>query len=396
MKLALERLPYLAERAKDKLANQLRTMASVHSTHKHVLLQLSEAACLRLSSRRVGMGEYIGQAMYDRRLYPHGRLSSFGGWWFKERIHARLNNLRWEGMVTDKLMLYALFRQFGLPHPAVRAAAWGRARACGEVPVFDTPDALALFLREEAGSLYPLFCKPVKGCYGQGAALIEDHEKEGNLLRFSDGTRRHDLDFLQALEDDGWGYLLQDAVRPAPETRPVCGDRVSGLRVIMLLDDDGAFPFRAAWKIPTGGNVTDTFRAGALGNMAGAVDVDSGRVLRTVSAHGVGFRLNQPHPDTGCRVTGMKVPGWEDVVDLLRRAAECFPGFRWQHWDVGLGANGPVLFELNSAGNTDLIQIAYGEGILTEELKAFLARHGDKTEPEHGRVFGEPDGMEDR
>ena len=85
----------------------------------------------------------------------------------------------------------------------------------------------------------------------------------------------------------------------------------------------------------------------------------------------------------------MNTTSWPSRIasELMSRAAECFPGFRWQHWDVGLSAGGPVLFELNSAGNTRVLQVSHGTGIWCDRLRAFLARYGGKTEPTHGSVF---------
>lgn len=385
MKVELARLPYLAGRARVKLADHMRSVASVHRREKHLLLQFLEAARLRLGPGRVGMGEYIAQGMYSKEIYPENELSTLGGWWFKERVHSALNNIRWEGMVTDKLVMYALFNQFGLPHPRVRAAGWRRARFCGDIPVFHSAQALADFLRA-AAPLYPLFLKPVKGSYGRGSARLEGYQPESDRLVLSGGERVEPLSFLRALEDDGWGVLVQDAAKAPEETREICGEAVSGCRIIMLLDDQGARPYRAIWKVPAVHNFFDNFQGGKSGNTISAVDLSTGRVLRTLCGKGAELRVCERHPQTGYPLKGTIVPQWDAIISLLARAAECFPGFRWQHWDVGITDRGPTLYELNSAGNPDIAQMTYGKGIHDDELRAFLSRHADR-EAVAGKVF---------
>src|SRR5690606_32326421 len=119
-----------------------------------------------------------------------------------------------------------------------------------------------------------------------------------------------------------------------------------------------------------------------------AVDVVTGHVQRALAGKGLGLGIIHHHPDSGFRLTGTRLPQWDDIMSLLKRAAECFPGFRWQHWDVGITDRGPTLYELNSAGNTDIAQIAYGKGIYDDELRDFLRRHGGGR-PEAGKVFPE-------
>jgi hypothetical protein len=58
------------------------------------------------------------------------------------------------------------------------------------------------------------------------------------------------------------------------------------------------------------------------------------------------------------------------------RAAAGFPGARWQNWDVALTTRGPVLLELNSAGDLYAAQYITGHGMYTKELREFIRNHG--------------------
>jgi hypothetical protein len=382
----LATIKYYAGRAKGKVAARIKAFIAVRkSGRKSIPAQAREIIRLRLGTTRVKAHEYFSQAIYDDGIYPNKALPEFGGYWFKEVIHAKLNDIRWEGMVTDKLILYGLFSQFGLPHPKVRAVACNYERSYGDTPIFHDLEKLATFLRESM--TYPFFCKPVKGSYARGAARVGSYDRDTDSLTLANGSSVAVVDFLCSLEDgDGWGFLFQDAVLAHPETKKICGDRVCGCRIVMLLDDSGAYPYRIVWKIPTGNNFTDNFDAGKFGNMAAAVDVKTGIATRIVSGNGIDMRLNQPHPNTGYELVGTQIPQWDELMATMKRAAECFPGFRWQHWDVGITSDGPVLFELNSAGNTDLVQISSGKGIYDDQLKAFVQRYANWQRP-IGKLF---------
>ncbi|GEM_PF-444931 len=374
-----------ARRARGALQRRLAPLAAARRDGHGLLAPLRELLALRLGPTRLSSLEYHAMHLCDRQMHPNPEGALYGGLWFKEWVHAQLNNPRWEGMATDKLSMYALFRQLRLPHPEVLALATPQPRRHGDVPVLASREALVDFLRHSRD--YPLFCKPVKGSKAAGSHRIERYDAARDELLLAGGERVSPLSFAAGLDDPtGFGVLFQRALSAAPETRPLCGPTIAGCRVIMLLDDDGAKPFKATWKIPVGSNFIDNYWAGRSGNLAGSLDLDSGRVQRVV--RGIGRNLSEcpRHPDTGAQLPGVQLPRWRETLALLRRAAESFPGFRWQHWDVGLSADGPVLFELNSAGAVDLTQLAEGTGIYDRELREFIARHG-RRRPRGGLLF---------
>jgi hypothetical protein len=356
------------------------------SRHISFFQQINDLIYLKFGKTRMNARDYYEQRLFDKKLYGSDiKLSEFGGYWFKEWIHAQLSDIRWEGMVTDKLILYALFKQFDLPYPKIYAAAFNYKRNYGKAPTFNDPSKLANFIRESIP--YPFFCKPVKGCYGHGAYRVEEYIKSTDHLILSDSSSLSVMDFIFSLSDgDGFGFLFQEAASVNTEIKEICGNVVSGCRIIMLLDDDGAYPFRIIWKIPTGKNHVDNFDHGRYGNMIADIDVKTGIVNRVISSDGDNLVLNQLHPSTNFDFVGYKLPDWDNFISTAIKAAECFPGFRIQHWDLGITNSGPIIYELNSAGNTDTAQMASGKGIYDLQLQEFIKKHGNKKR-KIGRLF---------
>jgi len=321
--------------------------------------------------------EYNEQQLFNKKLYSNNKISEFGGIWFKEWIHAQLNNKRWQGMVTDKLMLHALFNHFKLPCPEIYAVAFNYKRKYGEIPTFNDSERLADFIRNTIP--YPFFCKPVKESQGRGIYRVEKYNKLSDQLILSNGKSMSVLDFIFSLNDgDGSGFLFQQFADTHSELTNICGDIISGCRVIMLLDDSGAQPFRIVWKIPAGTNHIDNFEQGKHGNMIADIDIKTGKIIRNVSSIDNKLIINQRHPTTNFDFTGYQLPNWDELITTAKKAAECFPGFRWQHWDIGISDSGPIIFELNSAGNTNIAQMASGQGVYNSQLNEFIRKYGNK------------------
>jgi hypothetical protein len=374
----------------DAIERRWQPMKQVAASGQRSLAgQVRDMLALRLGATRLSTLEYLNMQLANRQLYREPLAGRYGGRWFKEWIHRQLNNIRWEALATDKASAYALFKQHGLPHPEVVAIASRHSRRYGDIPVLDSRTALAGFLRHKAP--YPLFCKPIKGSKADGSHRIEAYLADSDELLFDCGRRNAVNDFVASLQDPtGFGTLFQHALLPSEETRPVCGDTISGCRIVVLLHDSGAKVFRAIWKVPTAGNFTDNFCAGKSGNLVASVEPHSGRVQRVIGGSGSALGQRTHHPDTGAELVDFQLPGWAELVETVTRAAEHFPGFRWQHWDVGLSDSGPVLFELNSAGAVDLLQIADGRGIFDEELREFVAEYGQSAK-RGGLLFPERD-----
>lgn len=343
--------------------------------HKSITRQLTELCLARLRGQPLTLDEYYQFGLFNTELFEDAEIVRFVGKYGKEWVHKQLNNIRWEGMVTDKLIMYSLLDHFGIPHPRIQALICDIARYAGTLPVIRQVDDLADFLQHRAH--YPLFCKAVKGSYGRGSRRIESFDTDARTLHLSTGQSVALEPFLQScLLGNRFGFLLQDAAEPTPQLHEIVGNLVSGLRMVVFVGDDKATLYRTLWKIPCGNNYIDNFSGGTTGNLVANIDVSTGTVTRVFGGSGLNAKLDLPHPDSGAILDGLVIPGWNDISKMVLRAATCFPDFRWQHWDVGITKSGPTIFELNSAGNTDTIQLASGKGLLDPTLIDFLRKYG--------------------
>jgi len=96
------------------------------------------------------------------------------------------------------------------------------------------------------------------------------------------------------------------------------------------------------------------------GAIGAGIDMATGTTLAAVWQD----RIISDHPDTGNRVTGLKIPNWKGLLEL---AARCFEmtGLGYQGGDIVLDRDrGPMILEINARPGLN-IQIANGAGLLT-------------------------------
>lgn len=300
---------------------------------------------------------------YDERLQR-----TFVGKRLEESLHQLTCQPGSWIVAHDKLTCYGVLQSLGYPVPRTRAVYRRGADFPGMVSIGDR-DALAQALR--GGLEMPYFGKPVRGIRSAGVLSVDAYDADADELRLVHGHSVGVDDLVEALgeyaED---GYLFQERIRQHAEISAICGEAIGTVRVIVLLTLDGPELYRGLWKVPVGSNVADNFWRD--GNLLAALDLQSGRVTRAVQGVGPDMCKIERHPTTGKSLTGITLPAWSSVRDVVLSASKVFPDLRMQAWDVAISTDGPVLVEVNVGGDYNLPQLATGQGMLTERFVEFL------------------------
>lgn len=335
---------------------------------KSPLAQVRDFMALHFGPGRLSLQEYYQFRLFDDSQYSPAAKREFLGFKAQQRLYARHIPMNWRATVGDKIVFYALFSGLGMPIPRTQALLHPNREFDGAEVLRDTA-ALEYYLRDPHS--YPFFGKPVDGIFSLGVASAEAYNAELDCVVLSGGRRISVTDFVAATADYfGRGYLLQERLQPHPDVAPLCDNRVSTVRLMVLLGADGPEIFEALWKIPGKGNIADNFWRD--GNMLAALDIESGQVKRAVRGVGPAQESFTTHPDTGAALEGITLPYWHTVTDLALRAAQAVPGLPLQAWDIALCPNGPVLVEANIGGDVNLPQIASGTGIMNGRLATFV------------------------
>ena len=363
-----------AKRAVLESAREVRTL-----TGKSVVSQLRELARLRFGPGKLTAEDYVLAGVYDDTRYsPAAKQQVLS--WHPSRLARALNDSTWSALCHDKLAFYSFLKGLDLPFPTVYAAYAPQVRSCGAIPMLGSTEAVASFIRN--GIPYPFFGKPIFGQFGGGASSVVAREPGTDRLTFTTGETVGVDDYVRDhVSTSRRGYLFQEPIRQLPAVDRLTGGRAGTLRMVVLRYDDGPRLFRVVWRVPVGRNITDNFQHGAQGNLLADIDPASGRVVRVVQAlPPVKGRVQLPtelqrHPDTGEQLLGVTLPSWDEHVALCLRAAAAFTGLRYQSWDVVMGADGPMLLEINFRGSIDVIQIPGSNGFFDAEFREFWQRY---------------------
>jgi hypothetical protein len=339
------------------------------STKRGVLSILREILALWRGPGKLTPQEYFYYRLWDPAI-PFEEKCRFVGKQAQHAMHLVCNSQYWYCAAADKILFHTIMSGSSLPIPDLVAIS-AAGRTLPGIPNLTTPDALAALLRRP--EFYPLFMKEVGGKYSLSVVSADNYERTTDEVVLLDGTRLSPESLAEKLITPR-GYLVQRRLRQAPALAALFGPRLWSVRVFVTLGKAGPRIHRATAKIATGNNPADNYWR--QGNMLGAVDLESGKIIRSVCGSGAELRLNDPHPDTGRPVVGVQIPDWNIVKEIVVTAAPLFAGINSQSWDVALTEQGAVLLEVNFGGDLNLAQLATGKGVLDAAFSEHLKEWG--------------------
>lgn len=215
-----------------------------------------------------------------------------------------------------------------------------------------------------------IFIKQIDGSWGEGA-FSATRLADGNWSfdgRQGDLAALHQFCMQRLPEVRGW--IVQPLVRNHQTLLKIMSGRALGtIRAVTWSAAGPAQMIYAMVRIPVGKNSADNFVHGTSGNLAAAIDNDSGRLAVAKGSSDPRWPMMcnvEKHPDTGNTITGTQVPYWREMVDLICRAHDSIEGLHTGGWDVAITDDGPVLVELNGTYDVDIIQSCFDRGVLTE------------------------------
>ncbi len=252
-------------------------------------------------------------------------------------------------------------RHFPLADDKVRTKS---ALQAAGVPV---PETLAIFsnLLEVSAAQAALreaeefVIKPASGRQGGGIVIVAGHD--GTHFRRAGGAALPWEDLRRAMGDILFGVhsvgqadrvLVERRIRPHAGLGYLAAMGLPDIRVILL----HGIPVMSMMRIPTAASSgRANLHQGALGV---AIRLADGEAFRAVLRR----RPIDRHPDNGAPLTGFKVPLWDEILDVARRAARALP-LPYLGADVVLAADaGPLIMEVNVRPGLE-IQNVNGRGL---------------------------------
>ena len=339
------------------------------SVKRSVLLLLCEILALWRGPGKLAPQEYFYYRLWDPLISTENK-QRFVGKRAQHLMHLACNSQYWYSTAADKILFHTIMSSTAMPVPELIAIS-ARNRMVIGIPNLIDVDALVTFLRNP--EIYPLFMKEVSGKYSLSVISADSYDQASDEIVLLGGSRRSP-EALATSMNGPRGYLVQRRLRQDAALAAQFGPRLWSVRVFVLQGKAGPQIHRATLKIATGNNPADNYWR--QGNMLGALDLESGQILRTVSGSGADLCLNSGHPDTGRPIIGTIIAEWIRLKELVLAAAPLFAGIQSQSWDVALTEDGPVLLEMNFGGDLNLAQLAEGRGALDANYSKHLQEWG--------------------
>lgn len=205
------------------------------------------------------------------------------------------------------------------------------------VEVFDTKKKVTI---EDFINNHPrFFCKLIDGECADSVLLLQS--SEGKIWN---GKEEITIDGIKRAVSGG-RYILQNVVEQHELVNKINPSCINTIRIITIRGKSKAIHvFAASMRI---GVSKDSFVDNrAAGGMAVGITED-GKLKKYGFQHVEFGGKSEKHPVTGTVFEGYQLPYWNEVVELVKRAHNCFRGIQSIGWDVALTPNGPILIEGN-------------------------------------------------
>lgn len=182
-------------------------------------------------------------------------------------------------------------------------------------------------------------------------------------------------DLVAAVESAGVDVLVQELVAPAlwAGSSSTC---LNTMRLVVVRPRDGR-PLLAGAVHRFGTAASGSVDNVSAGGLCSRIDLADGRLSPAVGLPHRARRVEHDvHPDTGHRLTGVRVPRWPEVRDLALTLMAGFPEADHVGWDLCLSDRGPLVLEGNgTTPNLNVLQF-HGPFLQDDKVRDFYASHG--------------------
>lgn len=333
-----------------RIAQYLALMSQrAREGHLSVSKQLAEMTGLALLTGN-GPGYYLTAGFYQRNISWRDKTMHLGSGAYRDRLSV-LNPVSLRIFTQNKLVEKSLLTTLGFPTPrfvGVLHASLGRTASGRELRDPAQFAALIQAYRERT-----LVFKLLHGWAGQGfiAARVEDLNGVPHLksLRSESNSTPIPVDaFYRTLlaEQGSAGRLIEEYFYQHPDLASFNPSSVNTCRIWVAKEKGGRGRVVLAYlRIGRGGSLVDNQSAGGI---VAAIDLETG--VTAAAIDGLPQRVSfKCHPDHGAPILGRSIPFWNEAKALAENCVTAFPGLQFAGTDVAIGANGPVIIELNAS-----------------------------------------------
>lgn len=179
--------------------------------------------------------------------------------------------------------------------------------------------------------------KPINNAQGQGIKVFKIEENPENIFNR-----------IIAPKEDA---IIEEWIEQHPVLSNIYSEAINCLRIITVYKNRQTFFLTGGI---TWGNGKKIANASASG-IVSPVNFKTG-ILDKPAADFEGH-VYEKHPITNVNLMNLKVPYWDETIEMLKRASSEIPQVGYVGWDIAITPNGPVLIEGNTTPGYKYYQI---------------------------------------
>lgn len=185
-------------------------------------------------------------------------------------------------------------------------------------------------LRELAGSEGRVIAKP--NCKGQGKGV--------KVLPLSTEEEIAEaMDFISKADN----YIVEEYITQHSELAKLNPGAVSIIRFYSLSSPRGDMVFAPVLTCA----ITKSISNGCQDALTAMIDIRTGEVISDAVDQNL-LVEQECHPVTGVKFKGMKIPYWQECLELMRKALPLASKISNIGWDIAVTEKGPLIIEANT------------------------------------------------
>ena len=320
--------------------------------------------------------EYFYNCFYESGKDYKDMLNYLSNYHSLVYFHPKLLDQDWVHILRNKLLFNIYYSNYNMPVTNLYGYYSKMTGLLAEGTLLTSPEELKRYLVKKKP--INIVAKPVGGGRGKKIIVTEriDYMDDDILFYFTDDTVMNFTEIKKKLEEISQrkpysGCLLEEKLVQHSLLKEINPASVNTVRVATFLNKSNqAEVHLAVFRLGRAKASVDNISRGGL---VVGVNIEDGTLGKGVFYTKYGSGLYNEHPDTKVKFTGLKLPYWDEIIDLCKNAARVSPFCRSIGWDVAITPDGPVFLEGNDHW---FVNQAHTNGYLQPEIRASLAEFG--------------------
>lgn len=199
-----------------------------------------------------------------------------------------------------------------------------------------------------------LILKPIDSASGVGVIKVSMKDESvvfnSNEITFEEFENK--LSLLKT-------YLASLYLKQADYSNQIFPYSVNTIRILTMVNPQNGTPFIAAAAHRFGTNRSAPVDNCNAGGITSNIDTETGILSKGILTYFEGNILTwlDNHPDTGSKISGVQIPGWEDIKSKILKAAAKISYLKYIGWDIVVTKDGFVVLEGNNGPDIKLHQV---------------------------------------